>query len=350
MINVVVLYGGRSGEHEVSLISASSIVRKLGPAYKLRCIGIDKTGRWHLQPPAVAATARRTGRPLAIEKPGAGAVSVVPGRGLLAAGKKIPADVVFPVLHGTFGEDGTVQGLLEMADLAYVGAGVLGSAIGMDKEKAKRLWQAAGLPIVPYICVVRSGSRGLAGRVRRELGFPVFVKPARLGSSVGLGRALNLAFRYDTKVLVEKAVQAREIECSVLGGAKLRSFTPGEVLPSHAFYDYEAKYLDPNGASFSVPARLKAGQLRRIRRLAEAAFETAGVEGMARVDFFVDKSTGRVYLNELNTIPGFTPISMFPMMCAHDGLAYPELLDELIRAAMLRFEARQSLDYSFETS
>jgi D-alanine-D-alanine ligase len=278
--------------------------------------------------------------------------------GLMAA---LRTDVVFPVLHGTFGEDGTVQGLLEMAGLPYVGGGVLGSAIGMDKEIAKALWIHAGLPTVPYVAVRRSDwaardkRSSATEKAERDFRYPLFVKPCCAGSSVGAGvaadrtaleKAAEEAFKWDDKILIEPFVSAREVECSVTGNEKPEAYTPGEIASTHQFYDYEAKYVDPNGAALLIPADLPENQLRTVREIAVKAYRVAELSGLARVDFFVRKDTGEILLNEVNTMPGFTTISMFPKMCEASGLAYGPLLDRLVSLAEERHAARSSRDYS----
>lgn len=373
MKTIAILYGGKSGEHEVSLISAASIVRHLDARkYKLLLIGITKSGEWLLQSPV---SRKKTG-----EAPEDSAmdglppilsgrrVLVAPGQGLLAeksdgGSERLYCDIVFPVLHGTFGEDGTVQGLLECAGLPYVGAGVLGSAIGMDKQIAKELWLREGLPVVDSITVRATDKANpsfmanLNRKIEARFGWPCFVKPACSGSSVGtskaadiaaLSAALERAFAYDEKVLVEQFISAREIECAVLGNEAPKAFAPGEIVPAHEFYDYEAKYKDPNGASLNVPAQLPQQQVEAIQALAIRAYRTCGLSGMARVDFFIDKRTGDVLLNEVNTIPGFTAISMYPRMCEAGGLPYPQLLDSLLSLAVERFQKRASLCYSYK--
>jgi len=359
-MKIAILYGGRSGEHDVSLVSAASIVRQLDRKHAIRLIGVTKAGEWRLQPDRVLDACREGEGPLEL-KTDAPQVLIVPGRGLMAQGPRgsanLALDAVFPVLHGTFGEDGTVQGLLECAGLAYVGADVFGSALCMDKERAKALWVSRGLPIVPYVMAYASDLAAidaLADRVERELAFPAFVKPARCGSSVGASKissraelksALAGALEFDTKALVEPFIAAREIECSVLGNAEPRAFPPGELVPSHEFYDYEAKYVDPDGARLLVPAPLDEALAERVKSTAIAAYLAAGLSGMARIDFFLDKASGALLLNEANTIPGFTSISMYPMMCVAGGLPYPELLDELLRLALERKAEREALRY-----
>lgn len=364
MMKILILYGGKSGEHEVSLLSAASVVRNLKESNSILLAGIDKDGVFYLQPREEVTRARASGEPLRILRDPGAILSVVPGRGIAHGGGILDLDVVFPVLHGSFGEDGLVQGLLETAMLPYVGSGVLASSLSMDKDKVKRIWKEAGLPVVPSITlrkeVFEESSTGLEAAVREaedRLGYPLFVKPAGIGSSVGISKvrkraefspALAAAFRYDMKVLVEKAVDAREIECSVLGNFRPRACTPGEVVPTHEFYDYDAKYLDPDGARLLIPAELDGGTLEAIKDLAVRAYEAAEAEGMARIDFFVEKSSGEIFLNEINTIPGFTNISMFPRMCGHDGLLYPELLESLLELGMRRFRERKKLAYSYQ--
>jgi len=360
MRTVLILYGGKSGEHEVSLRSAASIVRHLHGRYHLLLVGIAKDGRFYLQgesyPTQVAAAGIEA---LSIQEHPDYKVALIPGEGFVFKGSPLPVDIVFPILHGTFGEDGTMQGLLETLDVAYVGAGVLGSALGMDKEVTKRLWAQEGLPIVPYFTLSshRWEKEGeLAYRYADRLGYPVFVKPACIGSSVGISKvkepedltkALKRAFKFDNKVLLEKGIDAREIECSVLGNHIPIAFTPGEVIPSHEFYDYDAKYLDPQGAELKIPAEIPEATQAKVKELAVRAYESIGVEGFARVDFFLERTTGMVYLNEINTIPGFTSISMFPRMCAFDGLTYGDLLDRLLQLGWERYQERKCLSYDY---
>jgi D-alanine-D-alanine ligase len=361
-IRVAVLFGGRSGEHEVSLTSARSVMGALDPAkYEVLPVGISRAGRWLTEgdplkqlasgqePPAAAPDdnlpASRDGREL------------IPG----TQGARFPqVDVVFPVLHGPFGEDGTVQGLLELARLPYVGSGVLGSALGMDKVAQKAVFRANGLPVGDYMPVTRSAWRSrpdeIAAQVEAHLSYPVFTKPANLGSSVGvakvrngieLRRGLDLAARFDRRLLVEAAINAREIECSVLGNDDPIASVPGEVVPSNEFYDYRAKYID-NASELIIPARLPAETAEFIREVAVKAFLALDCAGMARVDFFLCKDSGQVYLNEVNTIPGFTDISMYPKLWEATGVSYPELLDRLIELALERYEERRSTETSYQ--
>lgn len=357
-MKTAILYGGKSGEHEVSIKSATSVVKNLRREHKVYLIGVSRTGTWHLQPDSVIEGAREGDGDLELRLDGP-AVVVAPGAGLRVYGARgqvdLAVDAVFPVLHGTFGEDGTIQGLLECAGLAYVGADVLGSAVGMDKAAAKILWKAAGLPVVPFLVAdSATDPSGLADRIEKEFGWPAFVKPVRGGSSVGaskvggrpeLASALAGALRFDERALVEPFIQARELECSVIGDEAPKAFAPGELVPSHEFYDYEAKYLDPEGAAFSIPADVPPETSAEAVRLAKAAYKAAFLSGMARVDFFLDKRSGALMLNEVNTIPGFTSISMFPSMCVAGGLSYPDLIDELLERAVARKRARAALSF-----
>lgn len=315
------MYGGRSGEHEVSLRSARAIIDALDrERYEVLEYLIGKDGRWSPRP--------------ILPEPGAN-----PG-----------IDVVFPVLHGTFGEDGTIQGLFEMAGLAYVGAGVFASAAAMDKVHCKRLLVEAGIPVVPYQVHERPGG---AARVESAFGYPVFVKPANLGSSVGISKAHSReemeaafaeAFLFDHKVLVEPAIAGRELECAVLGNGDPRAATPCEILPSKEFYDYEDKYL-LDKARTVLPADLTAEQTATVQRLAVDAFRAVECTGLARVDFFLEHGSGRFYVNEINTLPGFTSISMYPKMWQHAGIGFVALVDRLIELGLERHASRQSLRY-----
>jgi D-alanine-D-alanine ligase len=351
-LRVGVIYGGRSGEHEVSIVSAASIFKHLDRSrYEPVPIRIDKDGRWVLdgkEPTAISAGDIQDGGP-------AGALQVTEPTTAITGG----IDVVFPVLHGPYGEDGTVQGLLELANVPYVGAGVLGSALGMDKAISKTVFAAHGLPIVPHLTVTARdweiAPTSVAARVGDSLRFPVFVKPANLGSSVGISRAssdrdlahaIETALEYDRKLVIESGVpDAREIECAVLGNDEPEASLPGEIVVTHpdGFYSYEAKYLDPNGATPKIPADLPADTIARVRHLSVEAFRALDLAGMARVDFFLDGRDGALYLNEVNTIPGFTAISMYPKMWEASGLSYPELLSRLLTLAIERHEQKQRL-------
>ncbi len=349
---VAVLFGGRSAEHEISCISARSVIDALDPERnEVVLIGISKQGRWHLLsgPPSLPAESGRmpevtdgTGSPVELATEGASSELVA------ADGTREAIDVVFPVLHGPMGEDGAVQGMFELAGVPYVGAGVLGSAVGMDKAVQKVLFAAAGLPVVDWT-VVREPAweedpEGVGARAA-ALGYPIFVKPATLGSSVGISKAhdpseldaaMAEAFRYARKVVLERAVDgAREIECAVLGNDAAVASVCGEIVPRGEFYDYAAKYLDIDGAELKIPADIPSEVSRRIQRMAVTAFETVECWGMARVDFFMD-AAGELWLNEINTIPGFTSISMYPKLWAASGLAYADLIDRLLDLAVQR--------------
>jgi D-alanine-D-alanine ligase len=388
-LRVGILFGGRSGEHEVSLLSAASILKAIDKdKYEVVPIGITKEGRW-LTPAHAERLLRgenpheeghrhlRAGDPEAT--PGAavlarGEAVIVPpvphSHGLIpfqsaarAAEHSIDVDVIFPVLHGTFGEDGTIQGLLELADIAYVGAGVLGSAAGMDKDVMKKLFAAAGLAIVKHVTFLRGEWEKDAKRVTREieskLKYPVFVKPANLGSSVGISKvrnrkdlaaAIETAAAYDRKIVVEQGVggkkqKARELECSVLGNDEPQASTVGEIVPAAEFYDYNAKYLD-EGSQLLIPARITKKQMKDVRDAAVRSFQAVDCSGLARVDFLMDPKTEKIYLNEINTMPGFTSISMYPKLWAASGLGYQELIDRLIQLALERHHDKQKNRYS----
>lgn len=347
---VGVIFGGRSGEHEISVVSASSIFKHLDRSrYDPLAIRIEKDGTWVLPSQAPAATS-------AAEVLAGGAVTSSTPIGPFEAVSPARVDVVFPILHGPYGEDGTIQGLLEVANVPYVGAGVLGSAVGMDKAVMKRLFQSAGLPVAPYVTVTAPAWDRRADAIRSEilgrLGYPVFVKPANLGSSVGISKAsaprdldvaIALAFSFDRKVVVEQAVpHAREIECAVLGNDDPVTSVVGEIVPTREFYDYESKYLD-DAVTLKVPAPLTADQESRVRRQALEAFEVVDCAGMCRVDFLMNGRTGDTFVNEVNTIPGFTTVSMYPRLWEATGLAYPTLLDRLVTLALERHASRQAL-------
>ncbi len=354
-LRVAILYGGRSAEHEVSVVSARSVMASIDRAkYDLVPIAITKEGRWLLpdrtpeQLEAPAGSLPGTGEEgtgVAITRSADGAMLEPLEGGGSALG---PVDVVFPVLHGPYGEDGTVQGLLELAGVPYVGAGVLASALGMDKEMQKQLFRARGLPVVPHIHVHVEDWRRNAALVTElaetEIGFPCFTKPSSLGSSIGiskcrtveeLGSGLDLALSYDRKALVEKAVAGRELECAVLGNDEPEASIVGEIVPAHEFYDFEAKYI-AQGSELRIPAQLPEPVSEEIRRLAVEAFRALDCAGMARVDFFYDEASGAVVLNEINTIPGFTPISMYPKLWEASGIPYAKLIDRLIELALER--------------
>ena len=323
-LRVAVIYGGRSGEHEISLRSAKSIIDAMNPdKYKVLHYVISKDGKWHP-------------RPLVPEPNGNPEI-----------------DVVFPVLHGTFGEDGTIQGLLELAELPYVGAGVLASSVSMDKEIMKRLARERGLPVADYIVLAHPRLSDVA-EVCSQLSFPVFVKPANLGSSVGISKAadcdqlktaIELASEFDRKIIVERGIIGREFECAVLGNEEPAASVPCEIIPSRDFYDYEDKYLLDKARTI-IPAPLTPQQTAEMQRLAVECYRAVECEGMARVDFLLENSTGAFYINEINTIPGFTSISMYPKMWEYCGVPMPKLIDRLIELALARAEAKRSLRYS----
>src|SRR5712672_874125 len=388
-LRVGILFGGRSGEHEVSLLSAASVLNAIDKQkYEVVPIGITKEGRWltdrHAEQllggektPSESGRHLRAGDPQAT--PGAvllakGEAVIVPpvphAHGLVpfestavSTQKSIDVDVIFPVLHGTFGEDGTIQGLLELADIPYVGAGVLGSAAGMDKDIMKSLFIAAGIPIVRHVTILRSAwekePKKVEKSVESKLKFPVFVKPANLGSSVGiskahnrkeLGPAIEEAARFDRKIVIEQGVggkknKAREIECSVLGNDEPSASVPGEIVPGKEFYDYTAKYLD-EGSQLIIPAKLTKAETKKVQELAVAAFQAVDCSGLARVDFLMDPKTRKIFLNEINTMPGFTAISMYPKLWAASGLAYADLIDRLIQLGLERHEDKKKNQYS----
>ncbi len=403
-LRVGILFGGRSGEHEVSLLSAASVLNAIDKnKYEVVPIGITKEGRWvtagdaenllqgraagKLSTPAHPAHALRAGDPEAT--PGAAVLAngesvVVPPEpvhrhtGMVpfqtdesltrrATDRAINVDVIFPVLHGTFGEDGTIQGLLELADIAYVGAGVLGSAAGMDKDIMKSLFIAAGIPIVKHVTILRRAWAKEPKKVQKlvegKLKYPVFVKPANLGSSVGiskahnrkeLGPAIEEAAKFDRKIVIEQGVggkknKAREVECSVLGNDEPTASVPGEIVPGKEFYDYTAKYLD-EGSQLIIPAKLSKAETKRVQELAVQAFKAVDCSGLARVDFLMEPGVGKkarkIYLNEINTMPGFTSISMYPKLWAASGLAYPDLIHRLIQLGLERHEDKKKNQYS----
>jgi D-alanine-D-alanine ligase len=392
-LRVGVLFGGRSGEHEVSLLSAASVVNAIDKTkYEVVPVGITKEGRW-----VTAGDAERllAGKQDEGKHLRAGDPDTTPGAAVLATGEAVvvppePAhrsggslapfqtdavltrrasdrainvDVIFPVLHGTFGEDGTIQGLLELADIAYVGAGVLGSAAGMDKDVMKALFQSAGLPIVKHVTILRGtwdeNPKKTEKLVESKLKYPVFVKPANLGSSVGiskahsrreLGPAIYEAAKFDRKIVIEQGVggtkhKAREIECSVLGNDKPAASVPGEIVPGKEFYDYTAKYLD-EGSELIIPAKLTKTETKKVQELAVRAFRAVDCAGLARVDFLMDPKTRKLYVNEINTMPGFTAISMYPKLWAASGLGYADLIDRLIQLGLERHADKKKNQYS----
>jgi D-alanine-D-alanine ligase len=393
-LRVGILFGGRSGEHEVSLLSAASVLNAIDKSkYEVVPIGITKEGRWLT---SAEAENLLSGKPLEHEARHlrAGDPEATPAAAVLAAGEAVvvppepkksggslapfqtdPAltrrasdrainvDIIFPVLHGTFGEDGTIQGLLELADIPYVGAGVLGSAAGMDKDIMKSLFRAAGLPIVKHVTFLRGDwetePKKIQKFVEKNLKYPVFVKPANLGSSVGiskardrkeLGLAIEEAAKFDRKIVIEQGVggkkhKAREIECSVLGNDKPQASVPGEIVPCKEFYDYNAKYLD-EGSELIIPAKLIKSETKKVQEIAIRAFQAVDCSGLARVDFLMDAKTRKIYLNEINTMPGFTSISMYPKLWAASGLSYPELIERLIQLGIERHQDKKKNQYT----
>jgi D-alanine-D-alanine ligase len=397
-LRVGILFGGRSGEHEVSLLSAASVFKAIDKSkYEVVPIGITKEGRWVTSADAerllagksAGENARSTQSNLRAGDPEAtssaailavGEAVIVPPEPQRPGGSITPfqsdaaltrrssdrainVDIIFPVLHGTFGEDGTIQGLLELADIAYVGAGVLGSAAGMDKNIMKSLFRAAGLPIVKHVTLLRGDwerdPKKIRQTVEKQLKYPVFVKPANLGSSVGiskahdnkeLGPAINEAAKFDRKIVIEQGVggkkqKAREIECAVLGNDQPEASVPGEIVPGKEFYDYTAKYLD-EGSELIIPAKLTKAETKKIQQLAISAFKAVDCSGLARVDFLMEPQTRKIYLNEINTMPGFTSISMYPKMWAATGVSYPDLIEKLIQFGIERHEDKKRNQYS----
>jgi D-alanine-D-alanine ligase len=361
-LRVGVIFGGRSGEHEVSLTSAKGIMAAMDPEkYEIVPIGISKEGHWlsgeQVHQRLLAAAA---GHPI-IEAVTKQEQAEVETMGLaLGVSETGSLDVIFPVLHGPLGEDGTIQGFFELVDIPYVGAGVLGSATAMDKAVAKDIFRAHGLPIVGHRVFLRRlwqvDPAAVIAECEAGLAYPMFVKPANLGSSVGIHKAKNRAqlraglddaIRYDRKVIVEQGLEAREIEVSVLGNDEPIASLPGEIIPSREFYSYAAKYLD-NSSELLIPARLDQAYTELIQNLAVMAFKALDCAGLARVDFLLEKSTGELFINELNTMPGFTPISMYPKLWEASGLSYSELIDRLIELALERYEERHQSQTMFD--
>lgn len=360
---VGVLFGGRSGEHEVSLASARNVMDALRQAgHAVVPIGISRQGKWLPRPDALARLSAAAGE-LADTHAANGAAPTAPdedGWGLLPQGgpdHPLPEiDVIFPVLHGPYGEDGTVQGLLEMANLPYVGCGVLASACAMDKVIARKLFAQAGLPQTAYVAVTRrhwqTAPNAVVTEIEAALRYPLFVKPPNMGSSVGVSKArnrselsaaLDAAAQYDRKLLIEEAVpHARELEVSVLGGDEPIASVPGEIVPGNEFYDYEAKYIDDN-SDLLIPAPVEAGTAAALQSLALRAFAAIDGEGLARVDFLMNGESGELFLNEINTMPGFTRISMYPKLWEASGIPYPELVDRLVQLAVERYADRQEI-------
>ena len=374
-MNIALIYGGRSGEHEISLISAASIARGIDKKNTVTLIGITKDGTWFLQNESeYNRICKDKDASLKIEESDENKIYVVPGgknKAFRTKSGSLNIDVVFPALHGTYGEDGTIQGLLDMADIPYVGCSTMASALTMDKEKTKQILKSSEIPVVPYICIKRCDLNNsqrydeIFQRCIDELGFPLFIKPCCAGSSNGANKAENAkefsfylmeAFTWDDKVLVEKSINAREIECSVTGNSTtanpnceaetVRAYIPGEILPTHTFYDFDAKYNDPDGAKLLIPADISTDLIETVLSTAVRAYKALDCSGLSRIDFFIDRDTGELYLNEINTLPGFTSISMFPKMCEKAGLKFAELIKLLIEEALLRYKAKSSLTTS----
>ncbi len=372
-LRVGVIFGGRSGEHEVSIASAASVINALDKEkYDVVPIGITPEGRWlaGVEPRRLvagttmqaAATADRSVMPVEMtgDPTRRGLIPAASAEGG-AQPQPVPTlDIIIPVLHGTYGEDGTLQGLLEMAGIPYAGCGVLGSALGMDKEKAKLIFRAVGLPVVDWLTVRRSEVEGegeaVCARIEARFPYPVFAKPANAGSSVGVGKArtraelvgaLRTAVAYDTKAIVEPGVNARELECGVLGNEQPIASVVGEIVPNREFYDYRAKYLD-NASRLHIPAPIPQETAQALRRMAVEAFLALDLSGLARADFFLDKDTGQLSLNEVNTMPGFTQISMYPKLWEASGIPYPELLDRLIQLGLERHSQRARTRTSYD--
>ncbi|MEX2089219.1 MAG: D-alanine--D-alanine ligase family protein, partial [Bacteroidota bacterium] len=359
-IRVGVVFGGRSAEHEVSLVSATSVINALDRnKYDVIPIGISHEGRWLSSGEALRLLKERVdiqNQPEHILVPDPRKQGLVPLQNSGTAVTSHAVDVVFPVLHGPFGEDGTIQGLFELADVPYVGSGVLGSAVGMDKVIQKQLLRQAKLPVAPDIWFpydeFARGQKKIIASIEKKLRYPCFVKPPNMGSSVGISKAhtrgeliaaIHLAGEFDRKILVERGIQhAREIECSVLGNEEPVASVPGEIIPSNEFYDYDAKYVDGKSRA-EIPAKLSKAAVKRIQDYSVRAFKALDCAGMARVDFLVQRGGTKMYLNEVNTIPGFTSISMYPKLWQASGLSYPELLDKLITLALQRHEAKKKL-------
>ncbi len=372
-MTIAVIYGGKSGEHEISLTSGAAVARHIDRKHTVVLVGITKDGRWFLQDDAELERIRGDEKAsFRISEKNGTEVSVMPGMGMnafIAGGRTLRIDVVFPVLHGTNGEDGTIQGLLEMADVPYVGCAPMTSALTMDKEKTKAVWQNAGLPVVPYVVIRRTDllDSRIYDKIVQDavdtLHFPLFIKPCCAGSSDGASKArtpkelsvaLMEAFHWDDKVLIEKAVNAKEVECAVTGNAatapadseteQVKAYGPGEIVLTHEFYDYNAKYNDSDGVR--IPADLPDEMLEKVRTTAVAAYKAVDAAGYSRVDFFYDKDTGKLYLNEINTIPGFTAISMFPKMCEYAGIHFTELTELLIQEGIQRYRTHAALQTS----
>lgn len=356
---VCLLFGGKSGEHEISFLSARSIFQAIDKKkYEVLLIGIDKEGRWHLSDTRQLSTPKK--QPLESVHKNLPEVQTIIGRNspaiIASDSQKIisSVDVFFPITHGTYGEDGSLQGYLELLDAAYVGSGVLGSAVCMDKDIMKRLLRESNLPVGEFYTLKKGQEKNLSEFVSK-LGFPLFVKPANMGSSVGVSKvhnekelisAMEEAFLYDTKILLEKEIIGREIEVSVLGNDDPIASIAGEIKPTHEFYDYEAKYIDEKGATLSIPAKLSKKEMKEVQTLAVAAFKALGCSGMARVDFFLTKE-GKWIINELNTLPGFTSISMYPKLWEESRISFADLISKLIELALESHDKKKKLKRTY---
>ncbi len=358
-LRVAIIFGGKSAEHEVSLQSAKNVIEALDKSkYEPVLIGIGKDGRWFLNRKSQFLLNAENPKLIKLNQENRTVALVPEGRNteLITVGteERRLIDVIFPVLHGPFGEDGTIQGMLKLLDIPFVGASVLGSAIAMDKDVMKRLFKAARIP-TPDFLVFHKAKDANFGKIKAKLGLPFFVKPANMGSSVGIhkvwdkttfGKAIKDAFQFDRKILVEQFIDGREIECSVLGNEKPKASIPGEIIPHHEFYSYEAKYIDENGAGLEISAKLSKRLVKEVQSLAVKVFKTLCLEGMARVDFFLSKR-GKLFVSEANTIPGFTKISMYPKMWQASGISYSELIDRLILLAIERHKKEKKLKTNY---
>lgn len=367
-IKVGVIFGGRSGEHEVSIVSAQSVIQALDKTkYEIVPIGITRAGKWIAGPQALDVLKQGVKdlpfRSILTADPTDQGISQVSSKGLVPA-KGVAAtqqiDVIFPVLHGTFGEDGTIQGMLELANLPYVGSGVLGSAVGMDKVVQKQIFKQSGFLVAPFVWFLskdyKNNKSAIIKKIETELKYPIFTKPANLGSSIAINKCKNRqqlikgidqAARYDNKIIVEQGIiNVREIETAVLGNDDPKVSIPGEIISSNEFYDYDAKYVDGKSRT-EIPAQLPSAVTKKVQSLAIQAFKALNLSGLARIDFFVQRKTNQIYLSEANTMPGFTSISMYPKLWQASGLSYPKLIDELVKLAIQRHKEKNQLTTEF---
>jgi len=360
-INIGILFGGKSAEHAVSLQSAKNILDAINKEkYNPILIGIDKSGKWLLNNESKFLLNADDPKLIKLNQSSDSVALVPQSAGKISnfttSSQSLKIDVVFPILHGPFGEDGTVQGLLKLANIPFVGASVLGSAVGMDKDIMKRLLRDAGIPIGKFIVLKSHESIPDFQKIKDELGLPFFVKPANMGSSVGVNKihdkseyedGIIKAFYFDIKIILEEFIKGREVECSVLGNEKPIASVPGEVISNHEFYSYDAKYIDENGSALEIPAKISDQITRQIQELAIKTFQALSCEGLGRVDFFL-KDNGEIIINEINTIPGFTKISMYPKLWEASGISYTELIDKLIQLAIERFNKEQKLKTNYK--